>query len=219
MSEALGKLSDGKACLLMDEIRRLKRCWRDLSQRAEELEAQRGEDMQRSVEFQEAVVSVEELFHQVSREWDYLARYQSCSIVRCLFLVFKHCSFHLQMSYPYRTYFFYCFSIYIKFKIIAVKNYVGLYVYRGNCVFLRLCVPRADTESTSEHLEALKKLSSDLEGQRTTLEDLRDQKHAILPRLSLLDKELVKQQVRCDFCSDLPFANVHCKLSISQCFD
>ncbi|TWW68818.1 Nesprin-1 Enaptin KASH domain-containing protein 1 [Takifugu flavidus] len=126
LSEALGKLSDGKACLLMDEIRRLKRCWRDLSQRAEELEAQRGEDMQRSVEFQEAVVSVEELFHQVSREWDYLAR--------------------------------------------------------------------ADTESTSEHLEALKKLSSDLEGQRTTLEDLRDQKHAILPRLSLLDKELVKQQ-------------------------
>lgn len=58
-----------------------------------------------------------------------------------------------------------------------------------------MCVPRADTESTSEHLEALKKLSSDVEEQRTTLEDLRDQKHAILPRLSLLDKELVKQQV------------------------
>lgn len=140
MSEALGKLSDGKACLLMDEIRRLKRCWRDLSQRAEELEAQRGEDMQRSVEFQEAVVSVEELFHQVSREWDYLARYQSSSIVRCLFLFFKHHSFHLEMSYPYRTYFFYCFSIYIKFKIIAEKNYVGLYeiVYSCACVYLGL---------------------------------------------------------------------------------
>lgn len=75
LNESLGKMSDGKACLIMDEIRRLKRCWRDLSQRAEELEAQRGEDMQRSVEYQEAVVSVEELFHQVSREWDYLARY------------------------------------------------------------------------------------------------------------------------------------------------
>lgn len=59
-----------------------------------------------------------------------------------------------------------------------------------------LCVLRADTESTSEHLEALRKLSSDLEEQKTTLEDLRDQKYAILPRLSLLDKELVKQQVR-----------------------
>lgn len=55
---------------------------------------------------------------------------------------------------------------------------------------------RADTESTSEHLEALRKLSSDLEEQKSTLEDLRDQKYAILPRLSLLDKELVKQQVR-----------------------
>lgn len=54
---------------------------------------------------------------------------------------------------------------------------------------------RADTESTSEHLEALKKLSSDLEEQRGTLEDLREQRHAVLPRLSLLDKELVKQQV------------------------
>lgn len=58
-----------------------------------------------------------------------------------------------------------------------------------------LCVLRADTESTSEHLEALRKLSSDLEEQRATLEDLRDQRQAILPRLSLLDKELVKQQV------------------------
>lgn len=59
-----------------------------------------------------------------------------------------------------------------------------------------LCALRADTESTSEHLEALRKLSSDLEEQRATLEDLRDQRQAILPRLSLLDKELVKQQVK-----------------------
>ena len=58
-----------------------------------------------------------------------------------------------------------------------------------------LCVHRADTESTSEHLEALKKLSCDLGEQRATLEDVRDQRQAIVPRLSLLDKELVKQQV------------------------
>lgn len=58
-----------------------------------------------------------------------------------------------------------------------------------------LYAPRADTESTSEHLEALRKLSSDLEEQRGTLEELRDQRQAVLPRLSLLDKELVKQQV------------------------
>ncbi|XP_063352154.1 nesprin-1 isoform X7 [Pelmatolapia mariae] len=127
LHEAIGRLMDRQVSPALEEIRRLKKSWMDLGQRAEELEALRGEDMQRSGEYQESVVAVEELFHQVSREWDYLAR--------------------------------------------------------------------ADTESTSEHLEALRKLASDLEEQRETLEDLRDQRQAILPRLSLLDKELVKQQV------------------------
>ncbi|CAJ1078482.1 nesprin-1 [Xyrichtys novacula] len=127
LNEAVGRLTDGQVSTALEEIRRLRRSWMDLGQRAEKLEAQLGEDMQRSGEYQEVVVAVEELFHQVSREWDYLAR--------------------------------------------------------------------ADTESTSEHLEALRKLLSDLKEQRVTLEDLRDQKHFILPRLSLLDKELVKQQV------------------------
>lgn len=65
-------------------------------------------------------------------------------------------------------------------------------------LFLKITiyVCRADTESTGEHLEALRKLASDLDEQKETLEDLRDQRQAILPRLSLLDKELVKQQVR-----------------------
>lgn len=81
-------MTDGKACLALDEIRRLKRSWRDLRQRAEELESQRGEDMQRSVEYQEAVVSVEELFHQVSREWDYLTRYQGSLILGCSFVFY-----------------------------------------------------------------------------------------------------------------------------------
>lgn len=46
-------------------------------------------------------------------------------------------------------------------------------------------------------------MSSDLVEQRATLEDLRDQRQAILPRLSLLDKELVKQQVRTvDVCNN-----------------
>lgn len=66
-----------------------------------------------------------------------------------------------------------------------------------------MCAPRADTESTSEHLEALRKLCSDLAEQRTTLEELRDHKLAILPRLSLLDKELVKQQVKLYLCKIL----------------
>lgn len=132
LSEALGKLSDGKACLVMDEIRRLKRCWRDLSQRAEELEAQRGEDMQRSVEFQEAVVSVEELFHQVSREWDYLARYQSSSIF------FKHCSFHLQISFPYNIYLLLFFHLY-QFQDHRCRTMLG-HMYTEEIVYSRACV-------------------------------------------------------------------------------
>lgn len=90
----------------------------------------------------------------------------------------------------------------------------------GSCTLLtRLSVTfRADTESTSEHLEALRKLSSDLEEQKTTLEDLRDQKYAILPPLSLLDKELVKQQVRLHSCVPLAFAFVVNKIWFNAVF-
>lgn len=77
LNDATGRLTDGQVSPALEEIRRLRRNWMDLGQRAEELEAQRGEDMQRSGEYQEVVVAVEELFHQVSREWDYLARYQA----------------------------------------------------------------------------------------------------------------------------------------------
>lgn len=74
LNEAIGRLTGGQDSPGLEEMRRLKRNWMEQSQRAEELEAQRGEDMQRSGEYQESVVAVEELFHQVSREWDYLAR-------------------------------------------------------------------------------------------------------------------------------------------------
>lgn len=82
MNEAINRLTDGQTSPALEEIRRLEKGWVVLGQRAEELEAQRGEDMQRSGEYQESVVAVEELFHQVSREWDYLARYR-------VFLIFK----------------------------------------------------------------------------------------------------------------------------------
>ncbi|KAJ8270593.1 hypothetical protein GJAV_G00116870 [Gymnothorax javanicus] len=54
---------------------------------------------------------------------------------------------------------------------------------------------RTDTESSSEHLEALRKLAAVLEEQRGTLDDLRDHRQKVLPRLNLDDKELVKEQV------------------------
>lgn len=44
-------------------------------------------------------------------------------------------------------------------------------------------------------LDALKKLSIDLQDQRCVLDDLRDNRNAILPRLGLEDKDLVKEQV------------------------
>lgn len=75
LNEAIGRMTNGQVSPALEETRRLKRSWIDLGQQAEELEAQRGEDMQRSGEYQESIVALEELFHQVSREWDYLARY------------------------------------------------------------------------------------------------------------------------------------------------
>ena len=86
LNEATSRLTDGQVSPALEEIRRLRRSWMDLGQRAEELEAQRGEDMQRSGEYQEIVVAVEELFHQVSREWDYLARYQASHFVLDVFI-------------------------------------------------------------------------------------------------------------------------------------
>lgn len=75
LSEVVAGLTEGQDSPALEEIGGLRSAWVELSQRAEELEAQRGEDMQRSGEYQESVAAVEELFHQVSREWDYLARY------------------------------------------------------------------------------------------------------------------------------------------------
>lgn len=74
LSDSVVRLTDGQACPALEDIGALRSGWEELGQRAEELEAQRGEDMQRSGEYQESVAAVEELFHQVSREWDYLAR-------------------------------------------------------------------------------------------------------------------------------------------------
>ncbi|XP_045574102.1 nesprin-1 isoform X3 [Salmo salar] len=54
---------------------------------------------------------------------------------------------------------------------------------------------RTDAESSSEHLEALKKLSVALRDQKGTLEDLKDQRQKVIYHLNLDDKELVKEQI------------------------
>ncbi|XP_060128741.1 nesprin-1 isoform X4 [Zootoca vivipara] len=53
---------------------------------------------------------------------------------------------------------------------------------------------RSDAESTTTHLEALKKLALALQERRFALEDLKDQKQKITEHLNLDDRELVKEQ-------------------------
>ncbi|XP_041950505.1 nesprin-1 [Alosa sapidissima] len=109
------------------EVGGLWRAWLGLGRRAGEVMEQRQQDVQRAAEYQQSSAALDQLFQQVSREWDYLAR--------------------------------------------------------------------ADTESTSEHLSGLKKLFADLQDQRGLLEDLRESRHAIVPRLSPEDRDLVKEHV------------------------
>ncbi|KAK6304736.1 hypothetical protein J4Q44_G00253220 [Coregonus suidteri] len=54
---------------------------------------------------------------------------------------------------------------------------------------------RTDAESSTEHLEALKKLAVAVEDQKGTLEDLKDQRQKVTHHLNLDDKELVKEQI------------------------
>ena len=84
LSDTVVRLTDGQGCPALEGVGRLRGSWVELGQRAEELEAQRGEDMQHSGEYQESVAAVEELFHQVSREWDYLARWAFPPVSLCL---------------------------------------------------------------------------------------------------------------------------------------
>lgn len=90
LSEAVGGLTEGQDSPVLEDIGGLKRAWKELSQKAEELEGQRGEDMQRSGEYHECVAAVEELFHQVSREWDYLARYKAAIFFYLLGGLYHH---------------------------------------------------------------------------------------------------------------------------------
>lgn len=54
---------------------------------------------------------------------------------------------------------------------------------------------RTDAESSSQHLEALRKLAGTLEERKAVLEELKEQKQKVIQHLNLDDKELVKEQV------------------------
>uniref|UniRef100_A0A8B9L0L9 Spectrin repeat containing, nuclear envelope 1a n=1 Tax=Astyanax mexicanus TaxID=7994 RepID=A0A8B9L0L9_ASTMX len=128
LRESVGKLVTSQESPELLEVGRLRRAWLELGKQAAKLLEQREEDLQRSGDYHECLSTAEELFDQLSSEWDYLTRGD------------------------------------------AEKN-------------------------TVEYLDALKKLSLDLQDQRCVLDDLRDNRNTILPRLSLEDKDLVKEQV------------------------
>ncbi|XP_077587652.1 nesprin-1 [Stigmatopora nigra] len=54
---------------------------------------------------------------------------------------------------------------------------------------------RTDAESSSQHLEALRKLALDWEAEKGTLDELKEQKQKVIQPLNLDDKELVKEQI------------------------
>ncbi|XP_067272909.1 nesprin-1 isoform X4 [Pseudorasbora parva] len=127
LRESINRLTAGQESPELMEVGRLRCAWLDLGRQAAQLLEQKEEDLQRSGDYHDCICMVEELFDQLSKKWDQLAR--------------------------------------------------------------------GDIESTAECLDALKKLSTDLQDQRCVLDDLRNNRHGILPRLSLEDRDLVKEQV------------------------
>uniref|UniRef100_A0A8C1T930 Spectrin repeat containing, nuclear envelope 1a n=1 Tax=Cyprinus carpio TaxID=7962 RepID=A0A8C1T930_CYPCA len=127
LRESINRLTAGQESPELMEVGRLRCAWLDLGREAAQLLEQKEEDLQRSGDYHDCICMVEELFDQLSKKWDQLAR--------------------------------------------------------------------GDIESTAECLDALKKLSTDLQDQRCVLDDLRNNRHGILPRLSLEDRDLVKEQV------------------------
>uniref|UniRef100_A0A8C2KL13 Spectrin repeat containing, nuclear envelope 1a n=1 Tax=Cyprinus carpio TaxID=7962 RepID=A0A8C2KL13_CYPCA len=127
LRESINRLTAGQESPELMEVGRLRCAWLDLGREAAQLLEQKEEDLQRSGDYHDCICMVEELFDQLSKKWDQLAR--------------------------------------------------------------------GDIESTSECLDALKKLSTDLQDQRCVLDDLRNNRHGILPRLSLEERDLVKEQV------------------------
>uniref|UniRef100_A0AAR2ILP8 Spectrin repeat containing, nuclear envelope 1b n=1 Tax=Pygocentrus nattereri TaxID=42514 RepID=A0AAR2ILP8_PYGNA len=125
LRESVGKLMTGQESPELVEVGRLRRAWLELGKQAAKLLEQREQDLQRSGDYHECLSMAEELFDQLSKEWEYLTRHASIVM----------------------------------------------------------------------YLDALKKLSVDLQDQRCVLDALRDNRNTILPRLGLEDKDLVKEQV------------------------
>lgn len=77
LRESVGKLVAGQESPELMEVGRLRRAWLELGKQAAKLLQQREEDLQRSGDYHECFSTAEELFDQLSKEWDYLTRHAS----------------------------------------------------------------------------------------------------------------------------------------------
>ena len=77
LRESVGKLVTGQESPELVEVGRLRRAWLELGKQAAKLLEQREQDLQRSGDYHECLGMAEELFDQLSKEWDYLTRHAS----------------------------------------------------------------------------------------------------------------------------------------------
>lgn len=75
MTETVSRLTGGQDSPEHAELSRLSHSWLELCHQANQLQSQREQDLQRSIEYHDCIAAVESLFEQVSKEWDNLARY------------------------------------------------------------------------------------------------------------------------------------------------
>lgn len=75
MTETVSRLTGGQDSPEHAELGRLSHSWLELCHQANQLQSQREQDLQRSIEYHDCIATVESLFEQVSKEWDNLARY------------------------------------------------------------------------------------------------------------------------------------------------
>lgn len=89
LRESINRLTAGQESPELMEVGRLRCAWLDLGRQAAQLLEQKEEDLQRSGDYHDCICMVEELFDQLSKKWDQLARHATfpfrfCTTYSCL---------------------------------------------------------------------------------------------------------------------------------------
>lgn len=75
MTETVNRLTGSHNTAEHAELDGLTHSWLELCHQANKLQSQKKEDLQMSKEYHHCIAAVEELFEQVSKDWDNLARW------------------------------------------------------------------------------------------------------------------------------------------------